>query len=195
MNSEIRMNYLSIDVGMVLHGLNSSPSPYLVTRTTGRDVRGVIEEKLSKVKTPVLSRIDFTAIEVMDFSCADEVVARLLVRFIDISRPQEAFFILSGLLPNHQDPVAEVLERQGTLAVAQDNGGSLELLGNVSSKEEKIWQFIETKGIVTIDEINSAFMEKNDQIALRRLIAQRVVFQETARNSYCSLGRAIEGWE
>jgi hypothetical protein len=155
----------------------------------------VIEEKLSKVKTPALSRIDFTAIEVMDFSCADEIVARLLVRFIDISRPQEAFFILSGLLPNHQDPVAEVLERQGTLAVAQGNGGSLELLGNVSSKEEKIWQFIETKGIVTIEEINSVFVEKNDQIALRRLIAQRVVFQETAGNSYCSLGRAIEGWE
>ncbi|MEO2158389.1 MAG: hypothetical protein ABGX31_03535, partial [bacterium] len=91
MSSEKVINHFSIDVGMILKDLNSTPNPHLVTRTTGRDVRNAIEVKLSAIRSPALSVIDFSAIEVMDFSCADEVVARLLARFICTDRPQEAF--------------------------------------------------------------------------------------------------------
>ncbi|HIF37754.1 MAG TPA: hypothetical protein EYQ69_00575, partial [Gemmatimonadetes bacterium] len=123
MSSEKVISHFSIDVGMILKDLNSTPNPHLVTRTTGRDVRNAIEVKLSAIRSPALSVIDFSAIEVMDFSCADEVVARLLARFICTDRPQEAFFVLKGLLPSHLEPVVEVLERQKILAVTENGPG------------------------------------------------------------------------
>jgi hypothetical protein len=192
MSYELETDHLSIDVAMILKELNSTPNPHLVTRTTGRDVRSVIEVRLSAISDKVISLIDFSDIEVMDFSCADEVVARLLTRFIGSDRPQEAFFVLKGLVPNHLEPVAEVLERQGILAVAENCSGLLELLGNSSSEEGKVWGFIEEKRSVTVDELNAVFMEKDDQEALKRLIDQRVVFYETTGNKYRSFGSVID---
>jgi len=193
MSSEKVINHFSIDVGMILKDLNSIPNPHLVTRTTGRDVRNAIEVKLSAIRSPALSVIDFSAIEVMDFSCADEVVARLLARFICTDRPQEAFFVLKGLLPSHLEPVVEVLERQKILAVTENGPGLLGLLGSFSSEEGKVWEFIEAKRSATKDELNTVFMEKEDQAALRHLTDQRVVFYETSGNRYRSLGSVMDG--
>jgi hypothetical protein len=193
MSSEKVINHFSIDVGMILKDLNSTPNPHLVTRTTGRDVRNAIEVKLSAIRSPALSVIDFSAIEVMDFSCADEVVARLLARFICTDRPQEAFFVLKGLLPSHLEPVVEVLERQKILAVTENGPGLLGLLGSFSSEEGKVWEFIEAKRSATTDELNTVFMEKEDQAALRHLTDQRVVFYETSGNRYRSFGSVMDG--
>jgi hypothetical protein len=193
MSSEKVINHFSIDVGMILKDLNSTPHPHLVTRTTGRDVRNAIEVKLSAIRSPALSVIDFSAIEVMDFSCADEVVARLLARFICTDRPQEAFFVLKGLLPSHLEPVVEVLERQKILAVTENGPGLLGLLGSFSSEEGKVWEFIEAKRSATTDELNTVFMEKEDQAALRHLTDQRVVFYETSGNRYRSFGSVMDG--
>ncbi|MBH16444.1 MAG: hypothetical protein CME30_04085 [Gemmatimonadetes bacterium] len=191
MNSEVGIDYFPIEVGAILNKLNRIPNPHLVTRTTGRDVRGAIEENLSQAKGPVLLHVDFSTIGVMDFSCADEVVAKLLVRFIDPDRPQDAFFVLRGLLPSHLEPVAEVLDRQRILAVTESIAGSMDLLGNVSSEEARIWEFIENKSMVTHEEMTNVLIQKDDQIAFRRLLHQRVIFQGVEENCYCSLGSII----
>ena len=80
----------------------------------------------------------------------------------------------------------------GILAVAENCSGLLELLGNSSSEEGKVWGFIEENRSVTMDELNAVFMEKDDQEALKRLIDQRVVFHETTGNQYRSFGSVID---
>ena len=185
------MSYISIDVGSILQDLSPIPNTHLVTRTTGRAVRAVIEDRLCNIQAPGLSHIDFSEIGVMDFSCADEVVARLLVRFVDTSRPREIFFILKGLSPSHLEPLSEVLERQEILAIHQDPSGSIELLGSVSPAESKVWDFIENNKVVSKKEIKSAFVQE-DQRAWTRLVNQRVIFQEINENRYHSLGSLIK---
>ena len=190
MSFEKWMSYISIEVGSILQELSPIPNAHLVTRTTGRAVRAVIEDRLCNIQAPGLSYIDFSEIGVMDFSCADEVVARLLVRFVDTSRPREIFFILKGLSPSHLEPLSEVLQRQKILAIHQNFSGSVELLGSVSPAESKVWDFMENNRVVSKKEITSAFVEE-DQRAWARLVHQRVIFQEINEDRYHSLGSLV----
>ena len=50
---------------------------YLVTRHTGRAVRLSIENQIAECEGQVVAVLDFQNVVVIDFSCADEVVAKL----------------------------------------------------------------------------------------------------------------------
>jgi hypothetical protein len=52
----------------------------LVTRHTGRAVRLSIEGLVSELGATSLTVLDFGDVAVIDFSCADEVVAKLVLR-------------------------------------------------------------------------------------------------------------------
>ena len=71
----------------------------LVTRSTGAAVRDQIELLLgeSHDRGVVLTVIDFSHVSMIDFSCADEVVAKLLMRYASDTPPQDAFFLFRGV--------------------------------------------------------------------------------------------------
>ena len=52
----------------------------LVTRSTGRAVRNGIEAHLQEHPDVTVVVLDFSAVRVLDCSCADEVIAQLLLR-------------------------------------------------------------------------------------------------------------------
>ncbi|MCY3920188.1 MAG: hypothetical protein OXG38_10355, partial [Chloroflexi bacterium] len=115
----------------------------LVTRPTGRAVREAIEQRLAQT-TPSPARTapfpaqtapsphvmlnDFTRVRILDFSCADEVVAKLLLRFQGPDRPGNIFFLFRAVDEMHRHAVEEVLERHGLAAVC-DVGDGFQLLG------------------------------------------------------------------
>jgi anti-sigma regulatory factor (Ser/Thr protein kinase) len=63
---------------------------HLVTRPTGRAIRMGIEAQIAEMGTPCVSVLDFSDVVVLDYSCADETVARLIARFQAADRPGEA---------------------------------------------------------------------------------------------------------
>ena len=58
----------------------------LVTRPTGAAVRAQIEALLADARERSLTVIDFSHVGMIDFSCADEVVAKLLLRYVSTER-------------------------------------------------------------------------------------------------------------
>ena len=82
MRTEPLVEPISIDVSHVLRKSAESLYSHLVTRPTGRTVRLAIEEQVTVSSRTALSLIDLSDVTVMDFSCADEVVAKLLMRFL-----------------------------------------------------------------------------------------------------------------
>ena len=70
-----------IDVSSVLRRTVCDLYSNLVTRPTGAAVRTEIENLLAAWRGPSLTVIDFSHVNLLDFSCADEVVAKLLLRF------------------------------------------------------------------------------------------------------------------
>ncbi|MFI5230365.1 MAG: hypothetical protein ACHQWU_14925, partial [Gemmatimonadales bacterium] len=78
----------------------------LVTRSTGAAVRGQIERLLGDFGDDggrALTVIDFSHVSMIDFSCADEVVAKLLMRYIDDAPPRDAYFLVRGVKDDHWD--------------------------------------------------------------------------------------------
>ena len=54
----------------------------LVTRNSGQVIRERIEKDITKEKDGEVIALDFSKIGVIDYSCADEIVAKLISRLI-----------------------------------------------------------------------------------------------------------------
>jgi hypothetical protein len=111
----------------------------LVTRPTGAAVRGQIELLLSGAHERALTVIDFSQVAIIDFSCADEVVAKLLMRYGVEDPPQDAYFIFRGVSEDHRDAIDSVLERHGLALVLEIDGGGVQIVGDVTSDERLAW--------------------------------------------------------
>ena len=105
-----------IDVNTVLRQTVSEHYSNLVTRPTGAAVREVIEQQIFCVDGCTVAVIDFGNVGMMDFSCADEIVAKLVLRQ-DTRRPK---LIFSGLSESHIEAIDAVLERHGLALVSHE---------------------------------------------------------------------------
>jgi hypothetical protein len=110
----------------------------LVTRSTGAAVRGQIEQLLSESRERALTVIDFSQVSMIDFSCADEVVAKLLMRYAADDPPQDAYFLFRGVTEHHSDAIEAVLERHG-LALALESEGEVHVIGTLTDGERSAW--------------------------------------------------------
>jgi hypothetical protein len=117
-----------IDVHAVLRESFSGLYADLVTRPTGRVVRERIEQVMAAGAgraggdTPAIARMDFTGVGCLDYSCADEIIAKPL-------RAWPALLVLRGLSEGHREAIEPVLARRGLAVVLEEPDGTLEILG------------------------------------------------------------------
>ena len=184
---------IQIDVGSLVQRSVATLYSHLVTRPTGRAVRLAIESLLADAGDTAFSMIDLSEVTVLDFSCADEVVAKLLLRYLEEDRPREAYFVIRGLGELHREPIEVVLERQRLTTVAQRDDGSYELLGVRSGAEEAAWRVVETRGRLHPDEIAQLLPQAEERSALDALVRRRVVFADARSGTVHALSRLAAG--
>ena len=129
-----------IDLSTVLRRTVCDLYSDLVTRPTGAAVRDGIEKQLSELGDRSLTVIDFSHVGLLDYSCADEIVAKLLMRYAADSAPRDAYFLFRGVSDSHLDAIETVLERHGLAIVAQADDGSVMLVGTLDDPERRTWQ-------------------------------------------------------
>jgi hypothetical protein len=169
-----------IEVAPLVRASVASLYSHLVTRPTGRAVRLAIEAMLAEAGEPTITLVDLTEITILDYSCADEVVARLLRRYSDIDRPREAFFVFRGVQERHLEPIQAVLERQKLAAVSCRDDGSAELLGTLDEDESAVWRLIEVEGVVPDERSEDMFGNGSLRTAVERLVERRLIFSDAA---------------
>jgi anti-anti-sigma regulatory factor len=114
----------TIDVARVLREAIATPYRILVTRATGALVRDRIELRLAQSRCHA-AVLDFRDVDLLDLSCADEVVAKLL-------RGGKAGFVaIAGLHEDLREQVHDVLEPQQLAVTVVHDDGASELLGAV----------------------------------------------------------------
>jgi hypothetical protein len=91
----------------------------LVTRPTGRAVRESIERD---VPPGTIAVMDFTGVGCLDYSCADEIVAKLL-------RDKVRVLLLRGISDAHREAIEPVLLGHGLAVVCAGPDGMLDVLG------------------------------------------------------------------
>lgn len=135
-----------IDVGTVLKRTVCDLYSDLVTRPTGAAVRTGIEQQLAELSDRTVTVIDFAHVGLLDFSCADEIVAKLLLRIPAGGESSDAYFLFRGVSDSHLEAIEVVLERHGLAAVAQRDDGLLMLLGDLNAAQRRVWEAINRMG-------------------------------------------------
>jgi hypothetical protein len=169
-----------IDVRAVLSRSVCEFHSDLVTRSTGRAVRDGIEAHLQEHPDITIVVLDFSAVRVLDCSCADEIVAQLLLR----SAPGEGagrgtYFLVRGLDGEHADQIDEVLRRHGLALAAEERDGAKRLLGLVTDIMRAAWERVASQGSAAPEELAEALACPLDEArrALDALAGRRVVIR------------------
>lgn len=126
----------------------------LVTRHTGRAVRLSIEGLVSELGSRSLAILDFGDVSVIDFSCADEVVAKLVLRAVEVvADGDQRYYVFRGVQPHHLDPMESALRRRGLVAAAQGPSGEPFLIGDVEPDAAELWLAVCRAGSVRSEDL------------------------------------------
>jgi hypothetical protein len=137
-----------IDLMTILAGTASGSYGDLVTRPTGKAVRGGIERVLAGAEGERVAVIDFGAVRCLDFSCADEIVGTLLRE-----HGEARYFLLHGVSAAHCEAIEHVLERHRLAVVARDRDGRIRVLGQLPDEARRALSDLTDRGLTSPEEI------------------------------------------
>jgi hypothetical protein len=139
-----------IDVGSVLRHSANLPFSDLVTRPTGAAVRRCIQTELAALSEGDVAMLDFSRIGMMDYSCADEVVAKLLIALAG-QDAHAGYIVFHGITDAHLEAIEVVLDHHGLALVVQFADGGARLVGSVTDDERAIWEMVYARGSAAAD--------------------------------------------
>ena len=172
----------TIHVGHLLRETVASPYRNLVTRPTGAAIRNRIQETLAESDC-LTTLLDFSGIELLDFSCADEVVAKLLLA----DEPCAGrYVILQGLREDQHEAIEHVLthHRLAIAAVgADEEHAEPRLLGWVTPDARAAFACVCTRGALTAHDLAGrlGWMLARAEAALTALAGHRLLLAENDR--------------
>lgn len=173
---DLQSDAVAVDVRAVLGRSVADLYSHLVTRPTGQAVRMAIEAQLGELRLPALSLVDLSSVAVLDYSCADEVVAKLLLRYAVAGAG--VFFVLRGVRPHHREPIEAVLERHALAVVAETEPTRFELLGWGSDGERELWRQVEERGRIGASGLPELVPDDEWRVVLDRLLRRHLVFRD-----------------
>jgi hypothetical protein len=127
----------------------------LVTRPSGQAIRDRIERDIEREKDGEVIALDFSKIGIIDYSCADEVVAKLLSRLLS-GEYGDKYIVLSGLNENQKENIEVALERKNLAVMACVNNGKNMLIGSLNNYLKETLNLILKKGKITARDLSEA---------------------------------------
>ena len=170
-----------IDVSSVLRTSVCDLYSNLVTRPTGAMVRLGIEHQLDEIGDRALAILDFSHVRLLDFSCADEIVAKLLLQYVSVDIPRrEVYFVFYGMSESHMDAIETVLQRHSLALVSQLGHDNPRLLGVIDDEQRRIWETICHLGSAEPSEVASSagISAEHAKQTLEDLWRRRLVIRE-----------------
>lgn len=127
----------------------------LVTRNSGQVIRERIERDIAGEKGGEVIALDFSKIGVIDYSCADEIVAKLISRLIS-GEYGDKYIVLSGINENQKENIEVALERKDLALMAEMKDGKKILIGSLNNYLQETLNFISKKGKITANDLSAA---------------------------------------
>ena len=127
----------------------------LVTRPSGEAIRRRIERDIENEPDGAVIGLDFSKIGVIDYSCADEIVAKLVSRLLS-NEYGDKYLLLTGVNDNQKENIEVAVERKDLAVVAEMKDGSRSILGALNSYLKDTFEFIVKKKKVTSKDLADA---------------------------------------
>jgi len=133
----------------------SNGSSDLVTRQSGQVIRERVERNIAKEKNGEVIGLDFSKIGIIDYSCADEVIAKLISRLLS-GEYGDRYIVLTGLNENQKENIEVALERKELAVMAQMKDGKKVLLGSLNNYLKETLNFIIKKDKITASDLSES---------------------------------------
>lgn len=104
----------------------------LVTRPSGNKIRERIEKDIINEPEGAVVALDFSKIGIVDYSCADEIVAKLVSRLLS-GEYGDRYIVLTGLNENQKENIEVALERKDLAVMGEMRDKTMTLLGNLDN--------------------------------------------------------------
>lgn len=125
----------------------------LVTRPSGQTIRERIEKDIMKEEEGTIIALDFSKIGIIDYSCADEVVAKLISRLLG-GEYGDKFIVLTGLNENQKENIEVALERKDLAAMAQMKDRNKILMGSLNNYLKETLDLVLKRGKITAKDLS-----------------------------------------
>jgi predicted HTH transcriptional regulator len=99
--------------------------------------------------------LDFSKIGVIDYSCADEIAAKLVSRLLS-GEYGDKYLILTGLNENQKENIEVALERKDLAVTAAMKDGSRVVLGNLNNYLKDTLAFVSVRKKATAKDLADA---------------------------------------
>src|SRR3989339_1045510 len=127
----------------------------LVTRTSGQVIRERIERDIAQEEEGAVIALDFSKIGIIDYSCADEIVAKLISRLLS-GEYGDKYITLIGLNENQKENIEVALERKELAVMAQMKDERKILLGSLNNYLKETLNLILKKGKITAKDLSES---------------------------------------
>jgi hypothetical protein len=125
----------------------------LVTRPSGQVIRERVERDIEREEDGTVVALDFSNIGIVDYSCADEIVAKLVSRLLG-NEYGDKYLILTGLNDNQKENIEVALERKDLPVMAEMRNGERVLIGNLNNYLKETLRIIEEKNKITARDLS-----------------------------------------
>ncbi|MFB3886145.1 MAG: STAS-like domain-containing protein [Thermodesulfobacteriota bacterium] len=125
------MNKKILSLRKLTLSLLKNGSKGMTGRSRGIKIREFIEKVLQEEKSPLLVVLDFAGVGSIDFSWADEVVAKIVSRLWG-GEYGEKFLVLKNLNPSQMENIGVALERK-RLAALSTGGEGWQIIGSLNN--------------------------------------------------------------
>ncbi len=125
----------------------------LVTRPSGQAIRERIERDIEKEPEGAVIALDFSKIGVIDYSCADEIVTKLVSRLLS-GEYGDKYLLLAGLNENQKENIEVALERKDLAVMAETRDGKRVVLGKLNNYLRDTLDFIVKRRTVTSKDLS-----------------------------------------
>ena len=92
--------------------------------------------------------LDFSHVGIVDFSCADEIISKLIAR-LQGQEYGDKYVVLQGLTPTQEENIAVALERKKLAVLVSRGNGEWELLGTLNPYLDEALQFVMARQEIT----------------------------------------------
>ncbi len=127
----------------------------LVTRPSGEAIRRRVERDMEKEPDGSVIGLDFSKIGVIDYSCADEIVAKLVSRMLS-GEYGDRYLMLTGLTENQKENIEVALERKGLAITVEMRDGNRAVLGELHNYLKDTLEFVGKKKKATAKDLADA---------------------------------------
>lgn len=127
----------------------------LVTRPSGHVIRERIERDIVQETDGEIIALDFSKIGIIDYSCADEIVAKLVSRLLS-GEYGDKYIVLAGINENQKENIEVALERKNLAVMAGMQDGKKILLGSLNNYLKETLNLILKKGKITANDLSES---------------------------------------